>query len=202
VAAPFAGAATADQGCNPLRQSYGCRARGLPGRLDSRRYLSYNRRRRWGVAKLVRHGTLDPACAGSSPASPATFLKPYRACGVFNWLGTNNLGLTPFGSMWKHLEAPGSTWKRWESIPARILSKMANTPAPDTPERRPFRPGEERCHPFFANCDNLRIVKRTIRLRLQPTNQRLASFCERSVSTPFASTSQVRRGGIGIARTA
>ena len=24
----------------------------------------------WGVAKLVRHGTLTPACVGSSPASP------------------------------------------------------------------------------------------------------------------------------------
>ena len=25
----------------------------------------------WGVAKLVRHGTLTPACVGSSPAAPA-----------------------------------------------------------------------------------------------------------------------------------
>ena len=27
-----------------------------------------------GVAKLVRHGTLTPACVGSSPAAPAIFL--------------------------------------------------------------------------------------------------------------------------------
>ena len=25
----------------------------------------------WGVAKSVRHGTLTPACVGSSPAAPA-----------------------------------------------------------------------------------------------------------------------------------
>ena len=28
----------------------------------------------WGVAKSVRHGTLTPACVGSSPAAPANFL--------------------------------------------------------------------------------------------------------------------------------
>ena len=27
----------------------------------------------WGIAKSVRHGTLTPACVGSSPAAPATF---------------------------------------------------------------------------------------------------------------------------------
>ena len=28
---------------------------------------------RWGVAKPVRHGTLTPACVGSSPATPAIY---------------------------------------------------------------------------------------------------------------------------------
>ena len=28
----------------------------------------------WGVAKSVRHGTLTPACVGSSPAAPAIFI--------------------------------------------------------------------------------------------------------------------------------
>ena len=27
----------------------------------------------WGVAKSVRHGTLTPACVGSSPAAPAKY---------------------------------------------------------------------------------------------------------------------------------
>lgn len=30
----------------------------------------------WGVGKLVSHGTLDPACAGSSPAAPARSTEP------------------------------------------------------------------------------------------------------------------------------
>jgi hypothetical protein len=33
---------------------------------------------RWGVAKSVRHGTLTPACVGSSPAAPAIFSKQIR----------------------------------------------------------------------------------------------------------------------------
>ena len=31
----------------------------------------------WGVAKLVRHKVLILACVGSSPATPAIFIKPY-----------------------------------------------------------------------------------------------------------------------------
>ena len=33
----------------------------------------------WGVAKSVRHGTLTPACVGSSPAAPATLFLLYGA---------------------------------------------------------------------------------------------------------------------------
>lgn len=32
----------------------------------------------WGVAKLVRHGTLTPARVGSSPAAPATSIKQFN----------------------------------------------------------------------------------------------------------------------------
>lgn len=31
----------------------------------------------WGIAKLVRHGILNPACVGSSPATPATQITPH-----------------------------------------------------------------------------------------------------------------------------
>ena len=37
----------------------------------------------WGVAKLVRHGTLTPACVGSSPAAPAIGQASARGAGVW-----------------------------------------------------------------------------------------------------------------------
>ena len=33
--------------------------------------------RQWGIAKLVRHGILNPACVGSSPATPAMQITPH-----------------------------------------------------------------------------------------------------------------------------
>ena len=33
----------------------------------------------WGVAKLVRHGILIPAFAGSSPAAPANKRRPWAS---------------------------------------------------------------------------------------------------------------------------
>ncbi len=34
-------------------------------------YISF----RWGIAKLVRHGSLNPAFVGSNPATPAKKIK-------------------------------------------------------------------------------------------------------------------------------
>ena len=56
--------------------------------LDKQYGIRYNspccRKRHRGIAKLVRHGILNPACVGSSPATPA--IRKFGAaiiCGSF-----------------------------------------------------------------------------------------------------------------------
>ena len=48
----------------------------------------------WGVAKSVRHGTLTPACVGSSPAAPANY--SYRVPNNLSFKGAiSSVGRAP-----------------------------------------------------------------------------------------------------------